>query len=436
MVLDDFQDIKKPNHIRNRDLSSKITMKKIIFFFTILFQNMFISVYSQTVKPNFIGERHVIDSEILKEKREISIYLPENYEGSATDYPVLYILDGQRYFLNGILYQNTLKWQEKTPDFIVVGVNTNNRKRRQLFLDDAKLFIDFLDKELIPYLDKDYRTSSKRYFFGWEMAGGLAIELLTQPIDMFSAYFIASPTHITNKRLRALSEKLISNANTKAFLYFALSPSEDWAMESVVELKKILEENLSHNVNWKYESLKDENHHSTPTLTMHKGLNAYFHDYPYVRFKTLDEFNTFGGMPSLKAHYQKRGEKYNTSKGIHKSTKHFLFLQAMKEDDFKSFEFFMEEFKDYYKSKTRDLWFNRYAQFYLRHQKPNEAMEILNAGLGKFQDSSLIMGSLGDTFMQKRDKKMAKEYYKKAIDLASKNGDKNIEAYKAKWKQI
>ena len=388
------------------------------------------------VTSNVIGENHTVHSKILNEDREISIYTPENYAVTKTTYPVLYILDGQRYFLNGVLYQNTLKWQEKTPDFIVVGINTDNRKRRKLFYEEAETFIQFLEQELVPYIDKNYRTSSKRMFFGWEMGGGLGIELLARPKSIFAAYFISSPTHINDARLNSLQEKLIAEKNTKEFLYFTLSPLETWSKESIENLNTILEKNRPQKSNWAYKSLTEENHHSTPTVTIHQGLNRYFNDYAYLRFKTLKEFDDFGGMDELKAHYKKRGKKYNTATAIHKSTKHFLLWQAIKEDNYKAFEFFMNVFEDYYKSKTRDLWFDRYAQFYLKHQNPNKAIEVLTVGLHKFQDSSIILSSLGDAFLKKGNKPKAKEYYEKAIESAIKNNEKNIEKYTSKLNQV
>ena len=411
-------------------------MKRIIFLSTIIFTIVFDTIHAQEIKPNFLGEKHIINSDILKEKREISIYLPENYQDTETDYPVLYILDGQRYFLNGVLYQNTLKWKEKTPDFIVIGLNTHNRKRRKLFFDDSKIFIDFLDKELIPYVDRNYRTSSKRLFFGWEMAGGLAIELLAQPQSLFSAYLIASPTHINKARLDLLKNKLTQSDNASEFIYFSISPLETWSIPSLENLSKVLKKHASEGLIWHYKTLEGENHHSTPTKGIHEGLNKYFWDYPYIRFYSLKEFDDFGGMNALKEHFKKRGEKYNLSTEIHKDTKHFLLLQSMNEDNYESFVFFMHEFGDYYKSKKRDFWFNRYAQFYLKYQKPNEAIKILTAGLDKFQNSSLILGTFGDAYVKKGEKAKAKEYYKKAIDFASKNGDKNIEIYESKLKQI
>ena len=52
------------------------------------------------------------------------------------------------------------------------------------------------------------------------MAGGLAIEILTKPERIFSAYLIASPTHINTSRLDSLRERLITKKDVNEFIYF------------------------------------------------------------------------------------------------------------------------------------------------------------------------------------------------------------------------
>ncbi|NAS31688.1 esterase [Flavobacteriaceae bacterium R38] len=408
-------------------MNFKIYLSSLVFF-------LCTQVYPQT-NIN-VGQVFSIKSEILNEEREIQVFLPNGYSESDKEYPVLYILDGQRYFLNGILYQKTLQWQEKTPDFIVIGINTDNNKRRKLFYEQSETFTQFLEQELISFVDKNYRTSQVRMLFGWEMGGGLAIEILARYQKLFTTYLIASPTHLDENRIAMLKKRLIDDKKTSNFIYYTLSPLESWAIESIDSLSNTFKENASHHIKWHYTSLKNEHHHSTPTRTIHEGLNAYFMDYIPIRFYSLKEFEDFGAMKALKIHYKKRGEKYNIAEDIHKDTKHFLLLQAMKEDNYKAFKFFMEEFDDYYKSKTRDLWFNRYAQFYLKHHNFDQAFQIFNAGLEKFENSSLILNGLGDFYFVKNNTKKAKSYYHKAVEIAIKNSDSNLIEYQTDLEKL
>jgi len=48
--------------------------------------------------PNVVGTNHLLSSKILNEERQVQIYLPPNYGESDAKYPVVYVLDGQRFF--------------------------------------------------------------------------------------------------------------------------------------------------------------------------------------------------------------------------------------------------------------------------------------------------------------------------------------------------
>lgn len=62
----------------------------------------------------------------------IDVVLPENYEkGSKRRYPVIFILDAQRYLLLPMAYQSVLTWKEYSPEFIVVGIKTDGMNRRK-----------------------------------------------------------------------------------------------------------------------------------------------------------------------------------------------------------------------------------------------------------------------------------------------------------------
>ena len=80
-----------------------------------------------------IGTNYTINSKTLKQDREIQIYLPDSYESSKEKYPVLYILDGQWFFANGVAIQKSLRTPGAIPEMIVVGIKNSNPLRRTLF---------------------------------------------------------------------------------------------------------------------------------------------------------------------------------------------------------------------------------------------------------------------------------------------------------------
>lgn len=61
---------------------------------------------------------------------------------------------------------------------IIVGINTSNSPRRELFNDNSGKFTEFLIGEVVNYIDTNYRTNNHRLIFGWEAAAYFVSELI------------------------------------------------------------------------------------------------------------------------------------------------------------------------------------------------------------------------------------------------------------------
>jgi len=407
-------------------------MKSIFLIVTLL--SFYGVLFGQ--KETINVEHFPLSSEVLKQAQQIKVYLPQNYENTSQQYAVLYVLDGERYFLNGVTYQKNLTFQDKSPCFIVVGImNNDNTKRKKYFNNESDDYIKFIDSELIRYIDKNYRTLDERILFGWEMGASLAIEAFNKHPYLFKSFILASPTHISTERINATSELLKNKKELNNFFYITIGASETWAFEQTNSWVNSLEQNAPKKLSWKYEILEDEDHYSTPLIAINKGLSFFFKDYETKRFYSLREFIEFGGIEALKKYYKKRGQRYGIDTNIHDDTKHYLFLQSMIEDDFNWFEFFAKKFKlkefmvDYY---TNPLWFIRIANFYLKHDCINIANEIYDVGLDKFNESAKLYYEKGKLFELKENVSKAQSYYKKAIDIARKDSLPELKEYQKK----
>ena len=142
-------------------------------------------------------------SSVLDESRQYRVYLPEGYDDTLyapVSYPVVYLLDGERY---GSLVSELLTHLGRSytaPRVILVAIDTSQNRVRDLtpthslldwlgqetlmFSDSGGLnyFLDFIDTELIPQIEADYRTASHRSLIGHSL-GGLAVtySLVTRP---------------------------------------------------------------------------------------------------------------------------------------------------------------------------------------------------------------------------------------------------------------
>jgi hypothetical protein len=165
-----------------------------------------------TTKPFELGVIDEINSTILSENRTLNIYLPEGYTKNDTiQYPVIYLLDGSadEDFIHvvGLVQFNTFSWINRIPKSIVVGIATVDRRRDFTFptsveedkkrfptTGSSQKFIDFIAKELQPYIEKTYKGNHSKTIIGQSLGGLLATEILfTQP-TLFNKYIIISPS--------------------------------------------------------------------------------------------------------------------------------------------------------------------------------------------------------------------------------------------------
>jgi len=162
-----------------------------------------------------IGKYRVIHSHVLDEDRFLLIHLPQEYGDTQLSYPVLYLLYGQdinNYFAEAAIITEKLGSTGEIPPVIIIGVANTNRYRDNL---PAKIrgrsdsggadnFISFFEEELIPYVDKNYRTKNFRILAG-PQAGAV-----------FGLYSL-----ITKSRLfhAVLSENPLMNPENSEFLY-------------------------------------------------------------------------------------------------------------------------------------------------------------------------------------------------------------------------
>ncbi|WP_375445875.1 alpha/beta hydrolase [uncultured Fibrella sp.] len=169
--------------------------------------------------PFILGIVDSIQSVSLHEKRVLNIYLPDGYSpDSATRYPVIYLPDGgaDEDFVHivGLVSYFTTPWVARFPPSIVVGLANVNRRRDFTFavpnLDflarvgfAKKLFpayggsgayIDFIEKEVQPFIEKRYKTTASKTIIGESMAGLLVTEILLKKPALFDNYVIIAPS--------------------------------------------------------------------------------------------------------------------------------------------------------------------------------------------------------------------------------------------------
>jgi predicted alpha/beta superfamily hydrolase len=234
------------------------------------------------------GKVAVFHSGILDEDRRLNVLLPAGYDTGAEKYPVIYLLDGsaqEDYFHAAGLF-DFLATYGVMPATIVVGISNVDR-RRDFTLpssDPADLksaptsggaakFIGFLEKELVPYVEKNYRVSERRTLIGQSLAGLLATQVLLEKPQLFTDYVIVDPSLWWNKQalLQRAASALKENraANRKVYVSAAGEPG---VMKDTAERLVKLIKDLRPDITCFYEHLGSETHATSLHISLYNAM--------------------------------------------------------------------------------------------------------------------------------------------------------------------
>jgi predicted alpha/beta superfamily hydrolase len=245
----------------------------LLLFFTF-------SMFSQKTTESFISNK-------LGETREITIGLPSTYDQNPTKkYPLLILLDGDYLFdpFYGALDYGCY-WDD-LPETIVIGINQrNNRMEDCRYNKDNGLpsgkgaaFFEFIGEELLPYIEKKYRTAPFRIIAGHDTTAGFLNFFLYKDSPLFNAYISLSPELAPEMETR-IPEKLAKSK--KAVFYYQSSADGD--IRKLREPIKNLDANIkmitNSNINYKYDEFHNASHYSLVLYSIPSALYQIFDSY-------------------------------------------------------------------------------------------------------------------------------------------------------------
>lgn len=285
-------------------------------------------LFAQTNYQFKIGKIDSIYSNILKESRELYIHLPESYDSnSQRKYPVIYVLDGD-VLLNTVSTVHDFYWGGYMPEMIIVGISNENNRTRDLTTSKiqsrrgteynqehggANDFIMSIEKELIPYIEKNYPVTNYRTLIGHSYGGLFTINTLINHTDLFDNYLAIDPSlDWDNQKLLKQSKEVIkSNSLEGKSLFITLSgqlhrqnsditinnvmqDSSEYTLfaRSNIEFFKFAESNKQDKFNVKWKFYKDDLHGTVPLPSIIDGLIYFFEWYRMEKTDKLNSFDT------------------------------------------------------------------------------------------------------------------------------------------------
>lgn len=240
-----------------------------------------------------IGVSTTMYSAALGEDRTHHIYLPDDFDPQKT-YSVVYLLDGglDEDFLHVAGLVQFFRLTFRMPDCIVVGIRNVDRKRDFTFHTERKdlkkdypttghsgRFIRYIEEELQPHIAKSYKTGPARYLIGQSLGGLLATEILVTKPQMFTHYFIVSPSLWWDEEslLNHLPGRYATTDRQPEFVYIATGRGEDPMMQR--EAKALYDSLLNAKKagsRVSFNAMEKENHATILHQSLYEGLLLLF----------------------------------------------------------------------------------------------------------------------------------------------------------------
>ena len=301
-------------------------MRKNLPSFILMLMILGIYQYSWS-QSNFkvqIGKIDSLYSNILQESREIYIQLPESFNpDSDTKYPVTYILDGD-VMLNALHTVHSYYSGGFMPEMILVGISNGEHRTRDLTTSElserrgqaynqengeAEKFTQFIESELIPFVEDKYPVTNYRTLIGHSYGGLFTVNMLLKHTDVFENYLAIDPSMDWDKqKLLKESKEILSQksfngkslfislggqlhmADTDITFNNVMKDTTEFTLfaRSIIKFSKMIEANKENKLSFHWKFYPNDLHGTIPLPSIMDGLIEVF---SWYQMEDINKFN-------------------------------------------------------------------------------------------------------------------------------------------------
>jgi predicted alpha/beta superfamily hydrolase len=272
---------------------------------------------TQGPEPVIIGEKFQIESKVLAETRSYVVQTPDSYRSGKDAYPVLVLQDAENNFAYTSAAVRLLSENGRIPAMIVVGINNTDRTRDMTpskpatgfggapftgSAGGADKFLSFIANELLPTIDRNYRTRPYRVLIGHSLGGLFAVYALMNRPEVFKGYLIISPSLWWDDQalVKAAQPFFAAHQDVRADIYMTMGSEGDTMLGGAWKLSAVFEESKLPGLRWKFKRSPEEDHGTIPYISTYEGLQAIFDGYRIANPVALFEE---GGLQAFERRY-------------------------------------------------------------------------------------------------------------------------------------
>jgi hypothetical protein len=259
----------------------------------------------------------------------------------------------------------------------------------------AEKFTEFLEKELFPFVERNYRTQSYNILMGHSLGGTFATYTLLNHPGLFNSYIAVSPylMYDNSQMLKQKEAKLKSKYPVGTAFYMTVGDEPNY-FEALEEFTEFVEEKDPKGLEFEYVQMLNDDHGSVPHLSIYDGLLFIYDGWKIDK----DLYNE--GLAAIDKHYTKLSKKFG------------------------------------YEITTPEYTINRLGYNYLANEEIDKAIVVFQENVKRFPSSANVYDSLGEAYENNGQLEKAKANYAKAVELAEKKKHPNLTIYKKNLQRV
>lgn len=209
----------------------------LLLLLSVVFFNLQAGAQIVSSEPDSLGPLYLrnidkwsIHSNTIGEDYTLYVMRTAAYDTTQVHLPVLYMTDGDWNMTVATNCFSMLRQDYNTREPLIVGIGYGKGKNQRVRdLDPGTggpAFLTFIEKEVMPFIDKKYRTNKEKAIYGYSMGGMFTTYILFNRPDLFDMIFIGAPGNNGRLLMPAAKQYFKEHQDLKAKVFIGVGSYE------------------------------------------------------------------------------------------------------------------------------------------------------------------------------------------------------------------
>jgi predicted alpha/beta superfamily hydrolase len=210
----------------------------------------------KSTSPSPFCEKEIVSwdysSKTIGEDYTLYIHFPPGYDTTKTNYPVLYMTDGDWNMTVAMNCFNMLRQDYETTEPLIVGIGYGTRpNKRNRDLNPSiggPKFLAFIEQEVIPFIQNKYRVTDNKALYGYSFGGMFTTYVLFEHPDLFNMIFIGAPGNGGSELVPSAQKYFLTHKDLNCKVFAGVGSFEQTVVHNIDLFKAYLEKQKCKNL--------------------------------------------------------------------------------------------------------------------------------------------------------------------------------------------